>query len=576
MGGEAGSGIKNSALILAKAFVKGGYYVHANVEYPSIVRGGNNTLEVRMAAHPVRSLTGQVNLLAALDGRTLRQWSHEIVPGGVLLYDAAATELSPKEEAKLRKRKLVLCNVPLRKLLVEHKLPRVMLNTVMLGAICGAVCYDLTLLDEGLAEVFGRKGAAVVKANLRAAMVGYRYVSEHYQGRIKCQPKMREAQRILLEGNEAIVLGAIKAGMTSYTGYPMTPTSALLHLTAALKKKFNLFSYQPEDESAAIQMAIGASYAGVRAMTASSGGGFSLMVESLGLAAMTETPLVVVLGQRPGPSTGLPTRTAQGDVRFALHSGQDEPPRVVLAPGDPAEAFELTFHAFNIAEKYQLLVIILGDKYLQEAFWTHTPIKHARLKVDRGKLITTAQVSKFTQYQRFADTADGVSPRVLPGTAGLNSIWRVSSDEHNPAGFISEDRENRIAMVKKRRRKVAAAYQGYLRKLQPVATYGPAKAKTAVVSFGSNKGVLLDLLDQQTKPTFKVVLLRCLMPFPQSELVLALGGVKKILVVEGNDTGLLEGLVREQTGINTSAHLRFFDGRPLTERQAGAFLKKHT
>jgi 2-oxoglutarate ferredoxin oxidoreductase subunit alpha len=284
---------------------------------------------------------------------------------------------------------------------------------------------------------------------------------------------------------------------------------------------------------------------------------------------MTETPLTVLLGMRPGPATGLPTRTGQGDLRFAMHAAQDEPPRIVLAPGDPAEAFELAFHALDIADRFQLLVVLLADKYLLENFWTHEPIEHAHLKPSRGKLLSAAQAAALKSYERFAITKDGVSPLVLPGTRGLASIWRVSADEHNPSGFITENRANRIAMVEKRRRKVATAYREVLRKLQPVATYGNPKAKHAVVSFGSNKGVLLDTLDElaasgKGKPDWKVVLIRCVMPFPAAELARTLKGVRDVRIVEGNDSGLLEGIVREQTGITADDRLRFYDGRPLT------------
>jgi 2-oxoglutarate ferredoxin oxidoreductase subunit alpha len=574
MGGQAGTGIKNSALILAKAFIKGGYYVHANVEYPSIVRGGNNTLEVRMSTRPVRALDGRVNLLAALDGRTVAMWSHELVDGGALLFDQANSDLG-KTEAELKKRGIELFDVPLRKILAEHNLPPIMLNTVMLGCIVAVVCYDLKLLQKGLEEVYRKKGKEVVEANKRAADAGYDYMRAYHKERFVCQAKIKPAERILLEGNEGVMLGAIKAGMTSYTGYPMTPTSSLLHFGAQLKKSFNVFTYQPEDEIASIQFAIGASYAGARAMTGTSGGGFSLMAESLGLAAMTETPLVVLLGQRPGPATGLPTRTGQGDLRFALHAAQDEPPRVVLAPGDPEEAFELVFHAFNIAEKYQLLVIVLGDKYLQEGFWTHEPLKLAGLTIERGKILSAQQAARLTSYNRFAITADGVSPVIHPGTPGLKSIWRVSADEHDQAGFITEDRANRIAMVEKRRRKVETAYQGTIKRIDPIRVYGKKSATRAVISFGSNKGVLLDALDELgTGANIKVIMVRCLSPFPIKEMQAALRGVKEILTIEGNDTGLLEGLIREKTGHATKRHLRFFDGRPLTIPQVLTFLQK--
>lgn len=576
MGGEAGTGIKNSALILAKAFIKGGYYVHANVEYPSIIRGGNNTLEVRMDIKETRSLTGEVNLLAALDERTVHMWHQEIVRGGALLVDQDNADISTFEK-DFKKRNVEVFHIPLRSILVEKKIPPIVLNTVMLGGIVALICYDIELLMSGLKEVYGKKGAQVVRDNIKAARAGYEYVHKNYEGKFACQPRVGSARKLLLEGNEAYLLGALKAGMTSYTGYPMTPTSSLLHFGATLKKRYGIFVYQPEDEISAAEWAIGAAHAGARAMTASSGGGFSLMVESLGIAAMTETPLVVLLGQRPGPATGLPTRTGQGDVRFALHAAQDEPSRVVLAPGDPAEAFELMFHAFNIAEKYQLLVIVLGDKYLGESFWTHAPLQHSHLKVQRGKLVTQRQADKLASYKRYAFVGDGVSPRVLPGTRGEAVIWRTSGDEHDESGFITENRDNRINMVHKRRQKVTTAYKDYIKKLAPVKVYGAKNAKRAIASFGSNKGVLLDALAQneagkKSGKDLKVVMVQCLQPFPSSEVTAALKGVKKLGIVEGNDTGLFEGLLREKTGIEATARLRFYDGRPLTLGTVGKFI----
>lgn len=567
MGGEAGTGIKNSALILAKAFVRGGYYVHANVEYPSIVRGGNNTLEVRMATAPIASLTGQVNLLACLDLRTLELWQSELQTGAVVLIDADSADVTAREAA-LTKRGARVLHVPIRALLRAAHLPPIMANTVMLGAITGAICYARELLEVGLAEVFAPKGKTIVLANIKAARAGYRYLTEHYQHVYECFPHTPPPRRLLLEGNEAVMLGALKAGLSFYAGYPMTPTSALLHQSAALAKKYHLVAYQPEDEIAAAQMVLGASYAGARAMTATSGAGFALMTETLGLAAMTETPFVILLGQRPGPATGLPTRTGQGDLRFALHAGQDEPPRIVLAPGSPREAFEMAFHAFNLAEMYQLVVIILADKYLLESFWTEAPLQHASLKVQRGALLSTAQVAKRKNYQRFAFTPSGVSPRVLPGTQGLASIWRVSADEHDPDGFITEERDNRVAMVDKRRRKMTTAYREYItRHLRPVEVVGPARARRAVVTFGSNRGAVLDALPSATRAVF----VRCLAPFPEKEVVRALKGVREVAVIEGNDTGVFEGLLREH-GIRTHRHLRSYDGRPLTEPVVGSFL----
>jgi len=568
MGGPAGSGIKNSALILAKALHQAGYYVHANIEYPSRVRGGNNILEVRVASVPIYALREQTDLLVALDDLALVMWSGELVKGANILLDREnSQEISLLN--KLKRRGLRILDVPSQRLLTHEKLPVIMRNTIMLGATQALLGVELAVLKQNIKRAYQyKKSKQITGDNLRAAQLGYDYVRRHYPDKLIMPRPKKSSEHIFLEGSDAVIMGALKAGMRGYIGYPMTPTSVLLRESARLQKQYNLFVYQPEDEIAAAQYSLGLWHAGARALTATSGGGFALMSESLGLAAMTETPMVVLLGQRPGPSTGLPTRTGQGDLRFALHAGQDEPARVVLAPGDPTEAFELTFHAFNIAERYQLLVIILADKYLLESAWTVPMLVQAGLKIERGKIVSLSQARRQKNYQRHAITKDGVSPRVLPGTPYPGVVWRTSSDEHNESGFIDDSIVTREQMVAKRQRKLDSAYRGLLKVITPVAVFGDRQAKRAIISLGSNKGVLMDLLARLPKrQRVKVVMVRCLAPFPQRELLRALKGIKKITVVENNAAGLLEGLIKEHTGIEASAHYRQVNGRPISLEQ---------
>lgn len=575
MGAEARQDIDQAALILSRTLVRGGYFAHANIEYGSIVTGGNVSFELRMATKKVRSISGRTNVLLAKDERTVLMWHHEIVKNGGLIVDDEFVDISRHKPA-LQKKNVDIINVPFNSLLNKNLLPEETHNSMMLGALVALICFDIKLLEKALADVYASQGKDVVKKHRLAARIGYAYVQKNHKQKYFCQPRPKAGKHFLMEGNEGMILGALKAGMTSYTGYAMTPISGILHQTALLKKRFNIFSYQPEDEISACLYAIGANLAGARAMTGTSGGGFALMSEAIGLAAMTETPLVLVMASRAGPSTGIATRHGQGDLRFVLHASQEQPPRIVLAPSDPEDAFELTFHAFNLAEKYQTLVIILTDKYLQESFWTQEPFKHSHLKIDRGKRINAAAAKKLKDYKRYKITSDGVSPLLTMGSPNIDTIWRTSSSEHDERGFTSENRKIRVAQMEKRHRKIKTAYREYIKKIKPVATYGPAKVKVAVVTFGSNKGVILDAIESlDAKSKIKLIVMRCLMPFPSDETEAAIKGAKKLLFVESNQDGQLEGLVREHMLATASDHFRFYDARPATYLQIAEFIKKH-
>ncbi len=574
MGAEAKQEIDLAALILSRALVRGGYFAHANMEYGSIVTGGNVSFELRMGLKPVNSLSGKTNLLVAKDERTVLMWKHEIVSGGGLLIDAEDIDLRPYRK-KLAQKKVEIIHVPFKNLLNENLLPEQTYNAAMLGALVALICFDISILQKSLRDVYREKDPKNVSSYLKAAKVAYQYVLENYEHKYFCQARPKKSNHFLMEGNEGLIMGAIKAGMTSYSGYAMTPISGILHYGALLKKKYNLFVYMPEDEISACLFGVGASLAGARAMTGTSGGGFALMNESIGLAAMTETPLVLAMGQRAGPSTGIATRHGQGDLRFVLYGGQEQPPRIVLTPADPEDAFELAFHAFNLAEKYQSLVIILTDKYLQESFWTQAPIKHKHLKVQRGKILSPAQIAKLKKYLRYRVTADGVSPLVHPGSANPSVIWRTSSSEHDQRGFTSENRANRIEQMNKRARKMQTAYREYIKKIEPVQVFGPANAEIAVITFGSNKGPILDALQALAQKKIKLIVMRCLMPFPEDEFKRALRGVNKMLFVEGNQDGQLESVIRQETGRQAKGHFRFYDGRPATYIEIINFLKKY-
>ncbi len=574
MGGEARQDIDKAALILSRALVRGGYFAHANAEYGSIVTGGNVNFELRMSTKPVASLAGDSHILMAKDERTLKMWHKQVVKNGGVLLDAEAFDLAPYRKA-LNAKQIEIIHVPFGELLRKNLLPEITYNSMMLGALVGLIDFDIKDLYEALKQVYGAEKKSEGERHVKAAQLGFDYARKNYTVKYACPVRKHRKVHYLIEGNEAVILGALKAGMKSYTGYAMTPVSGILHQNILLEKRFNLFSYMPEDEISACLFALGASLAGARAMTGTSGGGFALMSEAIGLSAMSETPLVVIVGSRAGPSTGVATRHSQGDLRFVLHAGQEQPPRIVLAPSDPKEAFELTFHAFNLAEKYQTLVIILTDKYLQESFWTETPLEHKQLKVDRGKLLTQTQTNKLKDYKRYKLMTDGVSPLATPGSDNPNVIWRANSSEHDEHGFTSEEKSNRIKQMNKRARKIKTAYSEYISKIDPISRYGDSKAKVAIITFGSNKGPVLDATKSFKAKTIKSIVVKCLMPFPKKELLKELAGVEKIFFVEGNQDGLLEGVVREQTGREATGSYRFYDARPPTYVQIKNFLTEN-
>ena len=319
IGGEAGYGIMTVGEIFSKAFIRGGYYVVAHTEYPSLIRGGHNTFQVRIDAQQIRAPIQPVDVLVALNAETIELDLDDLIPGGLLLYDAANSNVAPARED------ITLCDVPLAQLMSDLHLPKVAMNMAAMGASIGLIGYELALLNAAIQDAFGDKGEKIVEQNVGAARAGYEYVTrtypEPYRGGMA---SIEGPPRMTLTGNDAICIGALKAGMKFIAIYPMTPTHTIMTYMAAHAREYGVMMIQPEDEIAGINLAVGASFAGARSMVATSGGGFSLMVEGLGLAGATENPLVVVEGQRPGPSTGLATRTAQGDLRFCLHASQGD------------------------------------------------------------------------------------------------------------------------------------------------------------------------------------------------------------------------------------------------------------
>jgi 2-oxoglutarate ferredoxin oxidoreductase subunit alpha len=374
VGGEAGQGVQSVGLLLAKAMARWGYHVFADQDYESRVRGGHNFFRIRASDSHVEAIRESVDILIALNKESIDLHRHELAKGGVIVYDGEKLPGLVGND---------LINVPFGGLAKEEAGDAVMANTVALGAALGLIGYDLNLLNELLTGFFsGESGAK----NVKAANAGYQ-VSLRFEG---AQQKMTSAgndKRMLLNGNEAMAVGAIAAGCKFMSAYPMTPITSIMEYLASHSAEFGLVVVPAEDEISAINMTVGAGYTGVRAMTATSGGGFCLMVEGLGLAAMTETPIVLVEGTRPGPAIGLPTRTEQGDLDFILRASHGEFPRVVFAPATVDDCFNLMTQAFNIADRYQLPVLLVTDHYMANSYFTADKFNLSKITIDRGLLL---------------------------------------------------------------------------------------------------------------------------------------------------------------------------------------------
>ena len=408
--GQAGAGVMTTGRALVKCFTRGGYNAVGYPEYPSLVRGGHNTVQVRVSDKPVNSPLMTQDVVIALNKDAVFYHMGSMNKDGLIIYD----ELIDLSKFKIRD-DVKMAPLPLSKLTQEAGGTEQMKNTAALGAALAAVDYPFEVLEGIMKDEFRRKGEEVIAKNVSAAKAGYDFVKSKGVGATTKLKPISDKRSLIITGNEAITLGAIQGGLKFFSAYPMTPASSILHYMIENERKFNLVVKQTEDEIAAMNYAIGASFAGARAMTGTSGGGFALMTEALGMAAMSETPIVAAIAQRIGPSTGMPTWTEQGDLRFALHASQGEFVRVVLAPGDVQECFFLTAKALNLAERYQIPVIVLSDKHLSETTFSTPKFDISKVKIERGKLSKDLPAQEpMSRWKRYEFTDDGVSARALP------------------------------------------------------------------------------------------------------------------------------------------------------------------
>jgi 2-oxoglutarate/2-oxoacid ferredoxin oxidoreductase subunit alpha len=553
IGGKAGYGIKTAGLIFSKIFARKGYFVIDNSEYPSIIKGGHCNYTVRVSSEEILSINKSINILIALNEETLKLHQDEVVYGGYIVYDECNINISV---FKKKRKDINYIMVPFSKIVSELGASKVMINCVSLGVSVALLNYDLELLKNTIKDFFRDREADVVNLNIRSSELGYKYLREKLKLNVYDLEIVKPAAKVLITGNDAVFMGAVRSGCKFYADYPISPTYQILQSFASIEEDYNIIARDAEDEIAAVNMVIGASFAGVRAMTATSGGGFSLMSESLGSAAMTETPLVIVLSQRPSPATGMPTWTEQGDLIFAMHASHGEFPRVVIAPGDIEECFYCTGKAFNLADKYQLPVIIMLDRYLSESNFSYDRFDFKKVNVDRGKLLSDSKKVD-DEYRRYTDTEDGVSPRTVPGVEG--GIFIANSEEHDQYGYTDESAHNRKNMVDKRFKKIKKLMED----IPPPRVYGPPDAEITMWSWGSCKGPILEamsILNQKEKKV-NLVHFTYLYPFDNEVVEGIVRETNKNILVENNKTAQLGKVIMMNTGYRIKNKILKYSGR---------------
>jgi 2-oxoglutarate ferredoxin oxidoreductase subunit alpha len=536
IGGIAGDGINEAGLTAARLMNRLGYRIFMYYDYPSLIRGGHNFSMVRASSERVGVCRDEIDLLIALNQDTVDRHSGRLKEGSIFIYD----DDNVMGEGIAEKS----CGISVTGILKEEGAPSVMKNSCILGAFCHAVGIEWTVLEEVLKKHIPKK----LELNLKVARRGYDQASEFC--RIAWLDNSPEP---IITGNQAISLGLIRAGLEAYVAYPMTPSSAILDFMANSAEEFGLKVVHPESEIAVILMAEGFAYAGVRAAVGTSGGGFCLMTEALSLAGMAEIPLAIVVAQRTGPSTGLPTYTAQGDLHFVINAGQGEFPRLVIAPGDAEDAYLWSAAALNLAWKYQIPAFILSDKIVSESQYSLDLGLTGKAETARPAQLWNEQ----GDYHRYRHSDTGVSPLAYPPQRG--QVIKADSYAHDATGITTEDPQITREMSDKRVLKaqsLARELEGY----ETVKLLGDERSRTCLLFWGSNKGVCKEAADSLGLRAVQVLVL---WPFPENRLKDALRGVERLIAVECNATGQLATLCR-QYGIDVDDRILKYDGRPFS------------
>jgi len=570
VGGEAGDGIDSTGKIFAQALSRAGRHVFTSKDFASRIRGGYTAYKIRTSVDRVQSVVNRLDVLIALTPRTIEENRDELHDGSVIIYDGERTTMA---DAPIPDN-VVGLDVPLKRL-AEDAGGAIMRNVVALGAACAVTDFPIENLDSALEKRFGAKGQKLVDNNKEAARKGQAYVEENHDHEFDYDLETTDNDYVLLNGDEAIGMGAIAAGCRYYAGYPITPATDVMEYLKGRIEQYGGHVVQAEDELSAINMALGAARAGARAMTATSGPGIDLMAETFGLVATTETPLVITNVMRSGPSTGMPTKQEQGDLNAMLYGGHGEIPRFVLAPTTIDECFWKTVEAFNLAEKYQLPVYLTADLSLAVTEQTFEPdaFDMDEVEIGRGKLVDEEGLAEWQnekgQFQPHAITDDGISPRAVPGTD--EGAHMTTGLEHDELGRRTEDTDMRIKQVDKRDRKVETAEE---REDWEPREFGESEADTLIVSWGSNEGAMVEAIDMLADDGIDVRFISVPYIFPRPDLSDAIDAAEDVFVVECNNNGQFADLLERDAlarvdRINKYNGVRF-TADELAERISGA------
>lgn len=561
IGGAAGDGVASAGNTVAQTAARQGLCAFAYNAHQSLIRGGHSWLRLRISEEQPWNQGDHVDALIALNQDSMNRHFPELPKGGLVIYNA--DKVKPEGEGKAQ-----LCGLPVGQLAGPGALP-VMQNTAAVGALCYLVGLRIENLESVFQSVFAKK-PQVVEANVKVARAGYEYASKNFQ-KHRVQLPVKKRKLAWMAGNDVIAYAAANAGCKFYCAYPMSPASGILHWMAAHSQSLGICVRQMEDEIAVINTTIGAAHMGVRAMCATSGGGFALMTEAIGMAAMLETPVVAVNVMRAGPSTGVPTKTEQADLNQVFGASQGDYERFILAPLDITDFLKQIPLAFNLAEKYQCPVLVLSDLWLSEGNMTIEPKDlDEEPPIDRGELILSANGKEQKDYYRYKDTPSGVSPRAVPGLPG--HLYTAATDEHDEDGVLITDMYTdpviRKKMVEKRARKLSKA----LNDLPNPEFEGPKDAEVTLVGWGSTWGVIREAAELLTQKGTKtnVLGIRYLVPFQSEAVAKILSASKKFIIVENNFSGQFARHLRAETGLVAHGHVRKYDGEPFDPKHVVA------
>ena len=577
IGGAAGQGIATPGNILARIFARRGLNLNAYNAYQSIIRGGHTFLTVRVSDGPARNMGDSLDVMVPLNQDTMDRHLHVMPAGSRVVFDG--DKLKPGEAPE----GVQLCPMPMKELTGGNKLAG---NTVAVAAVLQMLGVECEVLETALTQQFQRKGDAVVAENIAIARAGYDYASQNFEVFPFKVPDLGRGM-VVLTGNDAAALGGAAAGVKFYAAYPMSPATGVLMWMAQHARQLGIMVRQVEDEIGVMNMVIGAAHTGCRAMCATSGGGFALMSEAIGMSGMIETPMVCINVQRGGPATGIPTKTEQGDLWQILGAGQGDYPKIIVAPSSQLDIFNTIPELFNLTDKYQCPGLMLTDLLISEGTASIDPAEmNFQPAIDRGDIIMPdgngngkgdSPFSGYCDdaYWRYKNTESGISPRALPGTPG--HIYVAATDEHDEDGTLISDEftnpHKRRMMVEKRGRKMETV----LEQLAPPELFGPEEAEVTLVGWGSTKGVIEEAVEKLAVEEGIVanhLNLKWIVPFHTTTVIDILSAAKRMIIVENTFSGQFARLLRSETGLSAHGHIRKYDGEPFMPHHLVEAVKK--